>query len=251
MDNSQPQQIPAATYESSGPLLGILLAVGIGVLAAVVVLPLWAPKLAGTLLGNSPKAYWYLSRGLALVAMGLLWISMVLGLLISDKLSKSWPGAAAAFAVHEFVSLLGIAFAIFHALVLLGDRFIGYSLVQILVPFASTNYRPIWVGLGQICLYAWILISASFYVRKRIGPNTWKLIHFASFSTFVIAVFHGIASGTDTAAPWGQAYYWFMASTLIFLTVYRVAAAIAGPERRTPALATPPNKIEGQRASQG
>jgi len=221
-------------YEGSGPLLGLVLAASVGVLAAVTVLPVTSPALAATLIGDSPKAYWYLSRGSAFVALALLWVSMMLGLLITDKLSRSWPGAAAAFAIHEYASLLGIVFAGFHALVLLGDRYIAYQPVQILVPFASSNFRPIWVGVGQLCLYVWILVSGSFYVRRRIGQGAWKLIHYASFFIFVVALMHGLGSGSDTGNAFAQAFYWLSGGSVLFLTAYRIAASLAGPETWTP-----------------
>src|SRR5512143_1360775 len=114
-----------------GTGLGVLPATAVGVLLAVLAVPVVAPALVGSLLGSSPKAYWYLSRGSAFVALGLLWISMLLGLMITDRMAKSWPGAPAAFAIHEYVSLLGLAFAGFHALILLGDHYIKYPLAQI------------------------------------------------------------------------------------------------------------------------
>jgi predicted ferric reductase len=236
-----PQEEP---YSGSGPFLALVLAGSLGVLIALIVLPVWAPSLAGTLLGANPKAYWYLSRGMAFVALGLLWVSMILGLLITDKIARSWPGAPAAFAIHEYVSLLGLAFAIFHALILMGDRYIKYQLVQILLPFASVNYHPIWVGVGQIGLYVWAIVCASFYVRHRIGPKTWKLIHYASFFNFVVALMHGLAAGTDSKFGWAQAVYWILGGSVLFLTVYRMLSSVAGPEQRapvwSPAKAPPP-----------
>jgi predicted ferric reductase len=215
-----------------GSLISLLLAASLGAVGALIVLPSWAPALTQTLMGTDPKAYWYLSRGSAFVALGLLWISMILGLLITDKMAKSWPGAPAAFAIHEYVSLLGLVFAAFHALVLLGDHFIRYQVAQILVPFGSINYHPIWVGVGQIGFYVWAIISATFYVRQLIGPKAWRLIHFASFFNFAVAMIHGLGAGTDHATAWAQAIYWIMGATTFFLTVYRVAASVAGPERR-------------------
>jgi len=223
-----------------GSLMSLLLAVSLGALGALVVLPNWAPALTKTLMGTDPKAYWYLSRGSAFVALGLLWISMVLGLLITDKVAKSWPGAPAAFAIHEYVSLLGLVFAGFHALILLGDHFIKYQVAQILVPFGSVNYHPIWVGVGQVGFYVWALISATFYVRHLIGPKAWRLIHFASFFNFAVAMIHGLGAGTDHATAWAQAIYWTMGASTFFLTVYRVAAAVVGPERRAFQKTAPP-----------
>src|SRR5512143_1773235 len=206
--------------------VSIFLGVSLGLLAASLLLPDRGLQLAGTLMGNSPKAYWYLSRGSSFVALVLLWISMMLGLLITDKMARTWPGAPTAFAVHEFVSLLGLAFAMFHALILLGDRYINYHLAQILMPFGSVNYHPIWVGVGQIGFYAWAIISATFYVRQRIGSKAWKLIHYASFFNFVIAMLHGLGSGTDATTSWAQVIYWVMGGSVLFLTVYRVVAGL-------------------------
>ncbi len=215
-----------------GSLLSLLVAISLGALGALIVLPNLAPALSGTLAGSNPKAYWYLSRGSAFVALGLLWISMILGLLITDKMARSWPGAPAAFAIHEYVSLLGLVFVAFHALILIGDQYIKYQLVQVLLPFGSTQYHPVWVGLGQIGFYVWAIISATFYVRQQISPKAWRLIHYASFFNFLVAMIHGLAAGTDHATAWAQAIYWIMGTTTLFLTIYRVAAGLAGPEPR-------------------
>jgi predicted ferric reductase len=222
-------------YTGSGPLIGFALAGSLGILTSLAALPVVAPGLAATLLGSTPKAYWYLSRGSAFIALGLLWISSLLGLLITNKVARSWPGTAAAFAIHEYVSLLGLVFAAFHAVVLLGDRFMDFQLFEILIPFAATDYRPIWTGLGQVGLYVWVLVAASFYVRRRIGQNTWRVLHYASFFLFLVTVFHGLAAGTDTSASWAQYLYWCMGGSILFLTLYRIAAGLAGPENRAPA----------------
>ncbi len=155
-------------------LLLLILSVGMGAFMAAVLLPAWLPGMADSLLGTAPKAFWYLSRGSALVAFVLLWFSMAIGVAISNKLARLWPGGPAAFELHEYASLLGMAFGIFHALILLGDQFIGYNLAQVLVPFGSINYKPFWVGLGQLGLYVWAIVNISFYVRHSTGTRTWR-----------------------------------------------------------------------------
>jgi predicted ferric reductase len=234
-ENNVGNESTEVSYRSAGPVLAFMIAGSLGVLAALVVAPIWSPSLTATLLGPSPKAYWFLSRATAFVALGLLWLSMLMGLLISDKIARSWPGAQAAFSVHEYVSLLGLGFAGFHALILLGDRYIGYDLRQVLLPFASQGYRPLWVGLGQLGLYVWAIVSATFYVRQRIGHKLWRVIHYASYFNFTVAILHGLASGTDSGSPWAQAAYWVFAGSVFFLTVYRIVASLAGPERAAPA----------------
>lgn len=223
------RQTDQSEYESTigvQAFVLVLLAISVGTLAAVVILPSWMPNLETSLLGTNPKAYWYLSRGSSFVAMSLLWLSMALGLTITNKMARIWPGAPAAFAIHEFVSLLGLAFAIFHALVLMGDHYINFPLMQILVPFATVDYKPFLVGWGQVGFYAWLLVAFSFYVRKQIGPKTWRAIHYISFLSFCMAFYHGITSGTDTKTLWVQSYYWISGASLLFLLVYRILVTL-------------------------
>ncbi len=218
------------------------LAAVVSVLAALLALPVLAPGLVASLAGDTPQAYWFLSRGSALAAFGMLWISMALGIGVTNRMARLWPGGPQAVDLHEFVSLLGLVFALFHGLILLGDRYIGFTLAQVLVPFASAGYKPAWVGLGQIGMYLWGIVLVSFYVRKRIGTRNWRLIHYASYLSFLLALVHGVASGTDSSTPWMMTAYWFSAGSLVFLTMYRIlVSAVFQPRRPAPA-AAPANR---------
>jgi predicted ferric reductase len=226
LTNPQPNE---QDYESSltgQSLLVLLIAAVLGMLAAVLILPNWLPGLAGSLAGPQPKVFWYLSRATALVAMGLLWASMMLGVGISNKMARLWPGAPAAFALHEYLSLLGLGFAAFHALILLGDHYSNFSLLQLLVPFATWGYRPFWVGLGQLGFYAWAILAGSFYVRKRIGQRTWRLLHYLGLFTYLGALVHGLASGTDSGLAWVQGFYWLTGGSFLFLFTYRLVNSL-------------------------
>lgn len=204
--------------------LFVLLAMGIGAFAAVLILPSWLPNIANSIFGSDVKAFWYLSRGSGFVGLSLIWLSMVLGLLVTNKMARFWPGVPASFAIHEYVSLLGLAFIILHAVILMGDKYISFNLFSILIPFAS-SYEPFWVGMGQLSFYGILILSLSFYFRKQIGQKAWRSLHYISFLTYIIALVHGIASGTDTSLTWVQNYYWYSAGSLLFLVVYRVLFA--------------------------
>lgn len=225
------------TLLSLKSFLFILLATGIGIILAMVVLPSWLPKMADSMAGPDPKAFWYLSRGSGFVALSLLWGSMALGILMTNKMARNWPGVPAAFAIHEFISLLGIGFSMFHALVLIGDQYIKYEISQIIIPFMS-SYEPIWVGLGQVGFYVMLILTLSFYVRKKIGQKLWRVIHYIGFANYVLALIHGLTSGSDTELPWAQQYYWVSGGILLFLVMYRIvslayAKAGAAPTRVT------------------
>jgi predicted ferric reductase len=212
--------------------LVVMLAMMIGLITAILLLPAWLPNMAGSLMGESPKVYWYLSRATAFVSLTILWISMALGLGISNKMARLWPGAPAAFAIHEYVSLLGLAFALFHALVLLGDRYIHFTVAQILIPFATVDYRPTWVGIGQIGFYVWLIVALSFYVRSSIGQKTWRVLHYLSFVMYIMGLVHGLFGGTDSPTTWAGWYYWISGGSLLFLLIYRIVNSIADRSMR-------------------
>jgi predicted ferric reductase len=212
-------------------LVVMLLAVTAGALAAALMLPGWLPGLSNSLLGTEPKAYWYVSRASALVAFTLVWLSMATGLIITNRLARLWPGGPIAFDLHQYTSLLGLAFGLFHALILIGDKYINYTLAQILVPFNSVGYKPVWVGLGQVGFYLLAIVSLSFYVRKRIGHRAWRVIHLLSFLSLVLALAHGILSGTDSEVDWLRSLYFASGASLLFLTIYRIFITVATPKK--------------------
>lgn len=184
-------------------------------------------SLASQVLGIN-NVYWYLSRSSALVAFTLIWASMALGVSITNRLARFWPGAPTAFELHQYVSLLGIGFAGVHVLTLLGDTYIGYRLVQLLVPFAGTAYAQLWVGIGQVAMYLLIPVTLSFSVRKRLGTRGWRTVHGLSYALFGLTLLHGIFSGSDSGMVWTTLLYGFSALSLIGLTAYRILLTRAG-----------------------
>jgi predicted ferric reductase len=82
------------------------------------------------------------------------------------------------------------------------------------------------VGLGQTGFYIWSIVALTFYIRPAIGQKTWRLIHYSSFFMYLLGLFHGIFSGTDTSMIWAQKYYWFSAGSLLFLFVARVIGSL-------------------------
>src|SRR6185369_7521150 len=100
--------LDTATAMPLRTLILLNLAVAGGAFAAVAVLPALLPALSASWLGSAPKAYWYLSRASALVAFALLWFAMALGLVITNKLARVWPGGPTAFELHQHASLLGL-----------------------------------------------------------------------------------------------------------------------------------------------
>jgi predicted ferric reductase len=215
-----------------GALIGVVVLIGVGVVMAGQAGGLAA---LGTALLGAHSA-WYLSRASAFVSYILMWWSMVLGLSITNRLARVWPGGPTANDLHEHASLLGLVFGALHGLVLLGDQYIGYNLTQILIPFASVSYLPLWVGLGQVAMYLMIVVTFSFYVRRWIGARTWRVLHYLSFLLFALALAHGVLSGTDSSTPWVVGMYLGSAVSVLGMTIYRIFVRSA-PAKSQPAAA--------------
>ena len=236
MDRATDAQLDDLADKGVRTLIQVLLATLIGTAAGIFLLPRLASPMALSIGGPDGSAFWFLSRSSAFAGYLLLWGSMMLGLAITNRMARLWPGGPVAFELHQHMSLLALGAILFHALILLGDPYIDYSLGEVLTPFRALGYREAWVGLGQLGVYMLAIVVGSFYVRKRLGNAAWRAIHFLSFTTFILALFHGLQSGTDSATPWAQIIYWATGASVLLMTVYR--ALVVEPERRRAAAQT-------------
>jgi predicted ferric reductase len=216
------EMTPVVSIESA---LLLMMGIALGALAAVFVLPQWLSGLTTSLTGESPKAFWYLSRASGVIAYLLLWMSVALGLITSSKMARVWPGGPAAVDVHQFVSLLALGVVLFHAFILLGDRYMNFTIAQLLVPFAGKDYRPLWVGWGQSAFYLAVPVAFSFYARRQIGFRVWRVLHYVGFLVYTLITIHALGSGTDATAPAMLAIYILSGAVVYFLTTYRILMA--------------------------
>jgi len=212
-----PDPDPESAISWQASLLVVMGAI-LGANLALWLMPQWIPALLNDV--NLQQAPWHLARSAGVVAYGLLWLSTALGLSITGRLARLWPGGPTAFDLHQFSSLLALAAAFFHALILLGDEYIGYTPTQILIPFAARSYRPLSTAWGQLGLYVGVVIIFSFYIRNRIGRKAWRRLHYASFGMYILITIHSLLSGSDTSILWPLYFTGFM--SILCLTLYRV-----------------------------
>jgi len=123
--------------------------------------------------------------------------------------------------VHQFSSLVALSFLGVHMGTLLPDQWTDFSPLDLLVPGASA-YRPAGVAIGVVAMYASVIGTASFYVRKLVGHRTWRLVHYATFVAFFLALLHSVAAGTDSSALWLQFIYAGSGLLVCCLLLYRL-----------------------------
>jgi sulfoxide reductase heme-binding subunit YedZ len=169
------------------------------------------------------QAYWYLARAGGVIAYLLLWLATCWGIMMSSKVLKGYMNFARAYSLHEFLPMLGVVFAAIHALVLLGDTYIGFSVQQLLIPFSS-SYKPLWTGLGSLAFYMFLALIFSSYLRKRIGQRSWRAFHYTSYLAFLLVLVHGLMAGSDSGSLGMRALYSATGGISLFLVFYRMLA---------------------------
>lgn len=182
---------------------------------------------------SSDQSTWYLTRAAGMIAYLLLWLSTVWGLVIPSKLFGDVLSGDFTFDFHKFISLLSLGFLGLHIVVLTADKYLPFSVAQLLVPFLSP-YRPLWVGIGVISFYLILLVTVTFYLRKQIGMKTFRLIHYASLVAYLGAVLHALMSGADSSLPAVLVIYVGTFLVVIFLTVYWLVRALTNRMDKIP-----------------
>ncbi|MEZ4220405.1 MAG: ferric reductase-like transmembrane domain-containing protein [Polyangiaceae bacterium] len=180
------------------------------------------PKLTGVSL-------WITSRAAGVTAFLALSLDVAFGLFISTRAADRLIPRARVVEVHQWLSVVALATTAIHAGALLGDRFVRFDVLDLLVPFLST-YRPLAVALGVVAAYGLLVVHLSFSWRKRIGAKVWRSLHYASFGAYAAALIHGVAAGTDARALSGV--YLASAGVVGALVAYRLAAARRGAAGR-------------------
>ena len=114
---------------------------------------------------------WYVIRISGWLAYLALTASVIYGLLLSTRVLDAIAQRTVSFTLHQDLSVIGLALALVHAAVLMIDRSVPYTPVEVVIPFIGP-YRPIWVAFGQLALALTIVLVASFYLRRRMGQAT-------------------------------------------------------------------------------
>jgi sulfoxide reductase heme-binding subunit YedZ len=144
---------------------------------------------------------WFATRATGLTALVLLTASVVLGILTSVRFARpAWPRFVT-IGLHRNLSLLVLTFVGLHVLTTVTDSYASISAVSVVVPFSSP-YRRIWLGLGAVAFDMLLAVLVTSLLRVRIGLRTWRVVHWAGYLCWPVALIHGLGTGTDGAARW-------------------------------------------------
>jgi len=184
------------------------------------------------------QALWYLTRATGLVCLLLLTGSVALGILGATRWSsKRWPRFVTG-GLHKNLSLLAVAFLVVHIVTAVTDSFVTITWLNVFIPFTG-SYRPVWLGLGAVASDLLIALIVTSIARQRIGYRAWRVVHWAAYACWPIALVHGLGTGSDARRGWALAVFlgclaivwgavwWRLSAGGLFAAVRRRAGAVA------------------------
>jgi methionine sulfoxide reductase heme-binding subunit len=153
------------------------------------------------LAASSTQALWYLTRATGAVALILLTAVVVLGTMGPGKAGgPRWPRFAIT-RLHRDIALLVLVLLALHIATTILDGFAPITVLDAIIPFRST-YRPIWLGFGAVALDLLLALVITSLLRRRVGYQRWRRIHWLAYASWPVAMLHGFGTGTDAATSW-------------------------------------------------
>jgi predicted ferric reductase len=172
---------------------------------------------------------WYATRAAGLVTLILLTASMILGLLNAGRFaSRRWPRFLVQ-GLHKNLSLLALAFLAIHVGTTVIDTYTSIGLQDAIVPFLSP-YKRFWLGLGAIASDLMLVVLVTSLLRQRIGHRLWRVVHWAAYLCWPVAIAHGLGTGTDHGQTWVFGLTIACITAVVLSATYRGVKAL--PARR-------------------
>jgi sulfoxide reductase heme-binding subunit YedZ len=171
---------------------------------------------------SGPSPFWYATRGLGLALLLTLTATVVLGVLTTVRWrSDGWPRFLTS-ELHRNLSLIALALLPLHGLAVVVDPFAHLGLKDITIPFASA-YRPLWLGLGVLAGELTVVVVLTSLVRRHLGLRLWRLVHWAVYAAWPLALLHGLGTGSDTASGWALLVYGACAGAVLLAVLVRLS----------------------------
>jgi len=190
-----------------------------------------APRLADAAITGAGHFVLFYSGVLTLVALTL---SVVIGLVATDRLVLASRHRIRAQAVHRAMAFTAVAGLAVHVAANLIDARI--QVIDVILPFrveGRTFDRTFALGLGTVACLLMIAITASGIARGRFAvadrPWLWRPLHGAAYVAWPLAIAHGLMAGR-TPAGWVTLSYGLCLAAVAFALATRFL--VEGRSRR-------------------
>ncbi len=181
------------------------------------------------------QIWWYIARSGGIVALALSGAAVIWGLLLSTGILADRPGPRWLLDLHKWLGGSAVVFTLIHVVALLLDPFIGFGVLDVLVPGVS-SWNPAAVAWGVVAGWLLLAVQTTSLFVHRLPRRVWKAVHLSSYGLLWTGVVHGAMAGTDAGNPLYVAGTTLMVLTVTVLTGYKILTVRR--RRRTPALAS-------------
>jgi DMSO/TMAO reductase YedYZ heme-binding membrane subunit len=169
---------------------------------------------------------WHIARASGLTAYVLLFLITGGGLALSLQLVPT-KIRAGFLGLHRMTAIAAAVMLLLHGGILLMDRHVTFTMADVWLPFwASQNTLEMAVGIIAFYTIVALVFTSLRSVMKAIGFENWRFTHYLAFPCYLLALYHGIALGTDSAAPAIRFLYQSTASIILAMTVLRVGKSV-------------------------
>lgn len=173
------------------------------------------------------SALWYLGRGTGITALVLFTLSVVLGIVTRSGRAGAGLTRFGVADLHRTAALTGTALVAVHVGTLLFDPYAQLKLVDLVFPFLA-SFRPLYLGLGTVALDLLLAVVITSLLRHRLGPRTFRLVHWATYVLWPVALLHGLGAGTDAGAMWFRAIAVACSSAVAVAVGWRLTGVFTG-----------------------
>ncbi len=173
---------------------------------------------------------WYVARGSGFIAAISLVILMLSGIGQMTGQTYRFLEPLTAWASHRALGIVFLISIVLHMFVFLFDKFIAFSLLDILVPWFS-DFKPVtffginlgsfYLALGVLSFYLSLLIVVTSLLIVNKKPKLWKLVHLLSYVVILFVFFHALQLGTDMTHGIIRAIWIILGNLLSIAIIFR------------------------------
>jgi len=170
-------------------------------------------------------------RSAGIGAYLMLFLSVTWGLIGTTAVIEKRVSKATSLLVHHYLGTSVIVLLVVHLVGLLVDKFLPFRVFDLLIPLRS-SFRPVPVAFGVLAMYVALVVIVTSWWRAKFGLTWWRRVHVWGTPAFILAMAHGIFSGTDTNVPVVWWTYMMTGAIVLFLLLVRcLATAMGGSDR--------------------
>lgn len=172
---------------------------------------------------GSPNWPWLASRATGFVAYALLWATTVTG--IATSLQRERPSSRAVLQNwHRTMNQVTWVLVGIHVAALLFESHVGYSIVDLVVPFASSE-GGMGLAAGIVAAELAAAVAMTFSARRFLGPRLWRTLHLLAYPAWALTWAHLMFAGSSMDSLWVR--FTVLASGLAVLLLACLRGAVA------------------------